>query len=188
MSTVEVAVVLRPASRELRRSLRPIEWVVLEDVALDARRDDTGVLVASTSAREVAEHLGLTPGAVARALARLRSAGLVTHARLVGRAGRFGLSAYMLGPVPGMAVLDADEAHGVARPRAVPPRIESPRVAERHVVNDGSGTDELGPAERRPDRVHAISPAGAVDAAGAGGPTSPPTGPRTTSRRPRPRS
>jgi hypothetical protein len=93
MSTVEVAVVLRPASRELRRSLRPIEWVVLEDVALDARRDDTGVLVASTSAREVAEHLGLTPGAVARALARLRSAGLVTHARQVGPAGRFGLSA-----------------------------------------------------------------------------------------------
>ena len=119
----DTVVVLRAASRELRRSLRPIEWVVLEDVALDARRDDDGVLVASTSAREVAEHLGLTPGATARALARLRSAGLVTHARQIGPAGRFGLSAYVLGPVPGMAVLDADEAPGVARPRAMPHRV-----------------------------------------------------------------
>ncbi len=75
---------LSPASRELRRALRPIEWVVLEDVALDARPDATGLLVAPTSARVVAEHLGLTPGAVARALARLRSAGILTHARQAG--------------------------------------------------------------------------------------------------------
>ncbi len=98
-------IVLGPAARELRRALRPIEWVVLEDVALDARRDDAGALVAPTSARRVAEHLGLTPGAVARALARLRSKGLVTHARQAGPAGRFGLSAYVLGAVPGLDVV-----------------------------------------------------------------------------------
>lgn len=75
------------ASRELRRALRPIEWVVLEDVALDARRDGAGDLVAATSARQVAEHLSLTPGVVARALARLRREGLLIYAREVGAAG-----------------------------------------------------------------------------------------------------
>ncbi|MGH9283824.1 MAG: hypothetical protein ACRD0S_12920 [Acidimicrobiales bacterium] len=185
MSADLVVLVLRPASRDLRRSLRPIEWVVLEDVALDARRDNDGALVASTSARAVAEHLGLTPGAAARALAGLRAAGLVTLDRQAGPAGRFGLSAYVLGPVPGLAVVDADDAPGVVRPRAARPRIESPCLAERHVVDDGAG--EPGPFGRRPDRVNADGVAAtAIEAPGSGGPTPPLTRPRTTSPRPAP--
>ncbi len=125
-------IVLGPAARELRRALRPIEWVVLEDVALDARRDDAGALVAPTSARRVAEHLGLTPGAVARALGALRSAGLVTHARQAGSAGRFGLSAYVFGPVPGLDVLAA--APEGDRPYPAPPHVERPRAVDAHMV------------------------------------------------------
>jgi hypothetical protein len=181
----DTVVVLRAASRELRRSLRPIEWVVLEDVALDARRDD-GVLVASTSAREVAGHLGLTPGAVARALAHLRSAGLVTYTRQAGPAGRFGLSAYVLNPLPGLAVVDADHAPGVARPCAAQPRIESPCVAERHVVDDPSDADEHGPSKRHPDRVRSIAVPAAIESPGSGGSTPPSTRPRVRSRRPAP--
>ncbi|MGI8984456.1 MAG: hypothetical protein ACR2HM_07995, partial [Acidimicrobiales bacterium] len=117
------------------------------------------------------------------ALARLRSAGLVTHARQIGPAGRFGLSAYALGPVPGLAVVDADHAPGVARPCVVPPSIESPCVAERHVVDDGTDADEPLPSERRPGRVQAIAaPAGAIDIPGSGGPT-PSRRPRVRSRR-----
>lgn len=127
-------IVVGPASAELRRSLRPIEWVVLEDVALDARPDADGALVAPTSARRVAEHLGLTPGAAAGALARLRSAGLVIHARQAGPAGRFGLSAYVLGPVPGLDVLDAAEALESVPPRIAPPPMAPPRVVEPHMV------------------------------------------------------
>ncbi|MDQ3461632.1 MAG: winged helix-turn-helix domain-containing protein, partial [Actinomycetota bacterium] len=148
----DTVVVLRAASRELRRSLRPIEWVVLEDVALDARPDDDGVLVASTSAREVAEHLGLTPGAVARALAHLRSAGLVTHARQIGPAGRFGLSAYVLGPVPGLEVFHAAGAPPVLLPRAARPRIESPCAADRHMAGTEPGVDAPGLTGPDPDR------------------------------------
>ena len=138
------AVRLDAATRPLRRILRPIEWVVLEDVALDARRDAAGALVASTSARRVAEHLGLTPGAVARALARLRTEGLVTHVRQPGDAGRFGLSAYVLAPVPGLDVVDASRAPdapgpGAVAPRAVPPRVERPGVADAHVAGAGVG-------------------------------------------------
>lgn len=122
------------ASRQLRRALRPIDWVVLEDVALDTRPDVDGHLVAPTSARRVAEHLGLTPGAVALALSRLRSAGLVTYLRQTGPTGGFGLSAYVLGPVPGLDVIEAaGEPCGVP-PRSESPHTESPRVVEPHMA------------------------------------------------------
>jgi DNA-binding transcriptional ArsR family regulator len=136
-------IVVGAASRELRRILRPIEWVVLEDVALDARLDGKGDLVAPTSARRVAEHLGLTPGAVARALARLRANGLVTYARQAGHAGRFGLSAYVLVPVAGLDVIHVTDGDGaalrpapprLAPPRLAPPHIERPRAVDRHLV------------------------------------------------------
>ncbi|MGH9106077.1 MAG: hypothetical protein ACRDZX_09605 [Acidimicrobiales bacterium] len=55
------AVVVSAASRALRRQLRPLVWVALEEVALDALAED-GQLVARTSARQVAERLGVDPG------------------------------------------------------------------------------------------------------------------------------
>ncbi len=87
-----------PASAELRASLRPIEWMVLEELALAAGADETGRLVAPTSARAVAEHLGLTAGAVARALARLRALGLVSHLRRCGHPGASGRRATCWAP------------------------------------------------------------------------------------------
>lgn len=140
MSDPTTCLVITAASAGLRRVLRPIEWMVLEDVALDARLDRAGVLVAATSARRVAEHLGLTPGAAARALAGLRTAGLVTHHRQPGPAGRFGLSAYILLAPPGVAVVEErvieelGDGSPVASPRPVSPHVAPPRPAKRHVV------------------------------------------------------
>lgn len=157
------AIVVGPASAERRRSLRPIEWVVLEDVALDARPDNDGRLVAPTSARQVAEHLGLTPGAAAGALARLRSAGLVIHARQAGPAGRFGLSAYMLGPVPGLDVVDGAEALEPATPRITPPPMAPPRVVEpymeaRGVAASAAASGAQAPRARRSKQADANAP------------------------------
>jgi hypothetical protein len=154
-------VLVSGASRSLRRALRPIEWVVLEDIALDARLDGKGDLVAPTSARRVAEHLGLTAGAVARALARLRSAGLVTHARQAGPAGRFGLSAYVLVPVAGLDVVHVSDPDGApprpAAPRLAPPRIVSPRVVDPHMVEAVPTEDDASelarPAPRSPHKT-----------------------------------
>lgn len=163
-------IVVGPASAELRRSLRPIEWMVLEDVALDARRDDAGELVAATSARRVSEHLGLTPGAAARALARLRAAGFVTHARQAGPAGRFGLSAYMLGAIPGLDVVEPAEAPASAPPCPAPPcpgspHIDGPRAVGAHMVGmtepSGSAGADMSPRPLHGDVVAAT--AGAVD-------------------------
>jgi len=95
-ATIEVEslhLAIAPDARALKRQLGPTAWAVLEDVALDARLDDAGRLVATTSSRRVAENLGLTSGTVSRALGRLRSLGLVEYARESGTGGRFGVSA-----------------------------------------------------------------------------------------------
>lgn len=145
--TEQARLVLDAASRPLRRLLRPIEWVVLEDVALDVHAE-RGTLVAATSARAVAEHLGITPQAAAKALARLRSEGLVRLSRRPGPAGRFGLSVYELASVDGLAVVGAQDeaapeperpppaAPRPAAPRAVTPSPARPRRAKRHAADD----------------------------------------------------
>ena len=162
-------IVVGPACRELRRSLRPIEWMVLEEVALDARRDDAGDMVAATSARRVAEHLGLTPGAVARALARLRAAGIVTHARQAGPAGRFGLSAYVLGAIAGLDVLEVAAVPAGAQPRPVSPRpasphAERPRAVDVHMVGAASPLSDGPESARRSSHDDAVAAmTGAVD-------------------------
>ena len=72
---------LGPECRALRLRLRALEWVVLEDVALDAVLDPAGRAIAATSARRIAANLGVDPGTVARALTHLRSEGLIDHNR-----------------------------------------------------------------------------------------------------------
>jgi hypothetical protein len=97
---------LSPDCRPLRHSLRPLDWVTLENVALDAVAED-GQLVCRTSARRVAEHLRVDPLAVARALKVLRNRGLVSlEPDRVGIGRRFGLWVYVLGPVSGLTVID----------------------------------------------------------------------------------
>jgi hypothetical protein len=96
-------VVLTAASRELRRQVSPTVWAVLEEVALDASRQQ-GALIAATSSRRVADQLGIAPSTAAGALLQLRRRHLLRLEQRGGEAGRFGLSVYTLGPVPGLAV------------------------------------------------------------------------------------
>jgi hypothetical protein len=142
------AVVLSADCRPLRRSLRPLVWVILEEVALEAVVED-GRLVARTSARQVAKRLGIDPATAATALAALRQRGLLSYSREKGPAGRFGLSVYDLHPVSGLSVVqpgtaepfvvspstvrpDRAEPSGVS-PSVQPPRVESSRPKERAV-------------------------------------------------------
>lgn len=86
-------------SRVLKRSLGPTAWAVLEDVVLDAVSQD-GRWLARTSTRRVADHLGLTPGTVARALARLCTERIVHREdRRDAGTGRFGESVYVVAPL-----------------------------------------------------------------------------------------
>ena len=80
-----------PAGRELRRSLPPATWLVLEELSHVA--DGTGV--AWVSARGLAASLGLGKDTVAGALSRLCRRGVLAR---VGQqrvpAGRFGVGGY----------------------------------------------------------------------------------------------
>ena len=122
-------VVLWSHARDLLRVFRPQVWVVLEDLALDAEWCD-GRLVASSSARLVAEHLGIDPGTSAAALRALRDRGVAELCQTSGAAGRFGLAAYTLRLPSGVEVIS--------------PCVEQPHTLAPHTVEpdtDVAATD-----------------------------------------------
>lgn len=86
-----------PLERVLRRSLGPTAWAVLTDLRLDARPDDTGVLVVVASARLVAINVGISKDVAARSLRRL-IAGNLLRRRPQGThdSGQFGAGSYEL--------------------------------------------------------------------------------------------
>jgi DNA-binding transcriptional ArsR family regulator len=151
--------VLSGQCRPLRRALRPLVWVILEEVALDAVVED-GRLVARTSARQVAEQLGVNPSTAAEALRVLVRRGLVSLERETGPAGRFGLSAYQLRPPAGLSVVQPRTAEPfMASPALVQPPVEEPAVASPSVEAphaESSRWEEREPGRpRRPGLVAA---------------------------------
>ena len=78
--------------------------MVLEEIALDAVSQD-GRLIARTSARRLAEGLGIDPGTAAGTLRTLRHKGLLVLERESGLAGRFGLAVYVIESVDGLTVV-----------------------------------------------------------------------------------
>jgi DNA-binding transcriptional ArsR family regulator len=145
-------VVLSEQCRPLRRSLRPLVWVILEEVALHTVLEE-GRLVARTSARQVAKRLGIDPGTAASALAALRERGLVSSSREKGPSGRFGLSVYQLGPVAGLSVVRPCRAEPfrvlppMVQPHMEEPAKDSPFQAAPHM--ESSHLEERAPG--RPD-------------------------------------
>jgi hypothetical protein len=131
------AVLVSTACRPLRRELRPVAWAVLEDVAMDAVVED-GRLIARTSARRLAQELGIDPGTAAGALRLLRQRQLLFLERGSGPAGRFGLSIYVLARVTGMTVPDwGGEGPAMAPPHEDPPLAAGPHMAAPHLEEPG---------------------------------------------------
>ena len=89
------SVVVHPASDELRRALGPTSWVVLEELLLRSH-GTTHEWVACVSVRSLAASLGLAKDTVARAIRRLRDAGLVTVAQRRTNAGVFATGTYLI--------------------------------------------------------------------------------------------
>lgn len=152
-------ILVSTASRRLRRELRPLSWMVLEEIALDVI-DEDGRLVAYTSARRLAEDLRIDPGTVANALRALRQMGLLTMERTARSVGRFGLAVYVLGTVDGLSVVapcvrdrNAVEPHRGKSRRAqastVEPHMAAPHTAEPCV--GAAASTEQPPGEPTPD-------------------------------------
>jgi hypothetical protein len=102
-------VVVSAASRTLRRQLRPLDWVVLEEVALDAV-DEDGRLVARTSARQIAERLRVDAESAHRALRSLRRRGILGLEPDRSSSVRFELSLYVLASTSGLTVITSRPA------------------------------------------------------------------------------
>ena len=104
------AVVIDAASREMRRRLGPASWMVLEELMLAATPEGDR-WQASASVRVLAERTGLSKDTVARAVVRLRRAGLVTP-RQARTAGLFAAGVYEL-TIPNGITVDPVETSDV---------------------------------------------------------------------------
>ena len=125
---VERGVVVWSHDRDLLRTYRPQMWVVLQDLALDAEWRD-GRLVASSSARLVAEHLHIDPGTAAAALRALRDRGIAELCQTSAAAGRFGLASYTLRLPPGLEIVPPH----LEEPHTKKPHADTPHAAQPHV-------------------------------------------------------
>ncbi len=94
---------------ELRRRLDPAAWVVLEELLLvSTGTGDT--CTAAVSVRALAGRLGLSKDTIARALTRLRAAGLVTGYQLRADRGVFAAGSYLLNVPSSTTITDATPA------------------------------------------------------------------------------
>ena len=89
------SLVIDAASIDLRRRLGPTAWVVFEELIL-ASTGPTDRCTASVSVRSLAGQLCLSKDTVARALGRLRRAGLVTACQARSTAGIFTAGSYRI--------------------------------------------------------------------------------------------
>jgi len=174
--------------RELRRQLGPVAWCALEDITEDAQVDALGRRVAITSVRRLAAQLGVSKDTAARALLRLRHAGLVeplTPTR--GGTGRFGHATYLVrtfaADVPAQTVRSAasarqasqqqpslfDEAVAEAVEEATAPekrkaeKAETRRTATRTPeARSRDAGDAIGREANDGKAAHTLAPCGAV--------------------------
>jgi len=98
-------VVLTAGAFELRRRLGPTAWVVFEELLLASTGTET--CAASVSVRSLAGRLGLSKDTIARALARLRAAGLITACQSRSSSGVFATGSYLLTVPSSITITDA---------------------------------------------------------------------------------
>ena len=155
----DTVVVMSAASRSLRRALRPLAWVILEDVALDAVPRTAGWWPAPRPARSPSDSES-TRGPLPEHCASCVSAGFLVLEREKGPAGRFGLSVYVIGTIPGLTVISpsADRpctvSSFVVSPLAVLPSAVYPRMDGPHMCPPNKDFSSMGyTAEPEPNRI-----------------------------------
>jgi DNA-binding transcriptional ArsR family regulator len=102
-----VSLVIGAASLELRRALGPSAWLVFEEMLLRSTTE-RGERIAHVSVRSMAAALGVAKDTVARALNRLRDAGLVTPAQPKNKRGLFEAGSYVIEVPEGLTLSSMD--------------------------------------------------------------------------------
>lgn len=133
-------VVVTADTREFRRAVGVTAWCVLEELLLDASRDDRGRVVVSTNVRRLAAALGVSKDTAARAVARLVRAGVVERAMSErGTNGTFPTALYVL-DVATVSGLTGE----ISPPNAVPHPAPRARLRPaRRVERDQASLFEL---------------------------------------------
>jgi DNA-binding transcriptional ArsR family regulator len=114
-----ISLVVGAASLELRRALGPSAWLVFEEMLLRSTTE-RGERIAHVSVRSMAAALGVAKDTVARALSRLRDAGLVTPAQSKSERGLFEAGSYVI-DVPEGVTLSVTELGPQVRTRKAAP-------------------------------------------------------------------
>ena len=117
------SVVVGPRAAALRRRLGPTAWVVLEQL-LTSSTGPEGDCRACASVRTLAAELAMSKDTVARALARLGSAGIVSADQSRSAAGTFTAGSYVIDVPDGIMFDDSDHTPTTSSPR--------PHRASRH--------------------------------------------------------
>ena len=118
------SVVVGPRAAALRRRLGSTAWVVLEQLLANSAGQG-GCCRACVSVRTLAAELAMSKDTVARALARLRSAGIVSADQARSAAGRFTVGSYVIAVPDGIAFDDTHHAPTTSSTR--------PQRASRHL-------------------------------------------------------
>ena len=101
----ERSITVGSGAAELRRRLDPTAWVVFEELLLASTGTET--CAASVSVRSLAGRLGLSKDTIARALTRLRAAGLITACQSRSDSGVFAAGSYLLTVPSSITITDA---------------------------------------------------------------------------------
>jgi hypothetical protein len=136
-AAADTTLLVTAAARALCRTLGTTALVVLQDVALDAEVDPTGRLLAVTSVRRIAAHLGISKDTAARALARLADVALLARREFVP-------SVYELHFDPGAGISLASPAPCPSSPCPLPDDAQAPLPPV---------TDIAVPDDDRPERA-----------------------------------
>lgn len=122
----------------LRRQLGPTGWAVLEELLAHTDSTDDGN-VAAASVRSLAAAVGLSKDTVARALGRLREAGIVTAEQSRASTGTFTAGTYRI-TVPSCITFSEPTAttDPASRPRRTPSR--SPNASQLSLIDLDPGT------------------------------------------------
>jgi hypothetical protein len=120
-------ILLDTASRAWRRRVGALAWAVLEELALAAHSTSEG-WVAPIGVRDLAARIGITKDTAARAVATLRSEGLVTLDR-VQRPDGHSRSGYRIGLPPGIELRIRPDDHDNRQPATPTPHCPQPEDA-----------------------------------------------------------
>jgi DNA-binding transcriptional ArsR family regulator len=134
--------VVTAGSAELRRRLGSTAWVVFEELLLSSTGDGDGC-VASVSVRSLAARLGLSKDTVARALTRLRAAGLVSNCQSRKESGTFATGSYWLTIPTSVAVDDDTPREPSVEPSVTSSAVTSVVTASRVPRSKPSTGDQL---------------------------------------------